>query len=319
MDIKWDDLHTFLAVSRAGSFLGAARDLAVEHTTVARRVTRLERSLGSALLHRGRKGVTLTPSGEALVGALVRTEGEIRSALRSATEQDARLGGTVRIATSEIFAVAFLCGRLAGLKERHPALDLQVLTSQAPVDLARGQADLAVRTLPPGKAPAEGDVLARRVGVFDFALYGARTYLAGHPLGPEGTLRGHRLIAYVGLPRAPGAEWLAARGEGLDVALSASSVPVVSAAAEAGMGLAILPAFYADQRPGLVRLSGPVAESVVWLLIRPEMKRSRHVAAVHAWLGEVISEALRRGPVERPRPGAARSPRRNSATSPPAP
>jgi DNA-binding transcriptional LysR family regulator len=96
------------------------------------------------------------------------------------------------------------------------------------------------------------------------------------------------------VPRAPGAEWLAARSEGVGIALSASSVPVVSAAAEAGMRLAILPAFYADQRPNLVRLGGPVAESVVWLLIRPEMKRSRHVAAVHRWLADVIPEGLRR-------------------------
>jgi DNA-binding transcriptional LysR family regulator len=294
MDIKWDDLHTLLSVSRAGSFLGAARDLAVEHTTVARRVIRLERSLGNTLLHRGRRGVTLTPFGEALVKALARTEGEVRAAVRISAEQDPRVGGTVRIATSEIFAVAFLCGRLPGLKERYPALDVQVLTSQAPVDLARGQADIAVRMLPPGRAPGEGDVLARRVGAFDFALYGARSYLAGRPIGPDGSLRGHQLVAYVGVPRAPGAEWLAARNEGAGVALSASSVPVVSAAAEAGMGLAILPAFYADQRPNLVRLSGPVAESVVWLLIRPEMKRSRHVAAVHRWLADVIPEGLRR-------------------------
>jgi len=292
MDAKWDDLHTFLSVSRSGSFIGAARDLAVEHTTVARRVTRLERSLGNALLHRGRRGVTLTPAGEALVQALARTEGEVQAAVRVAAGQDVRVGGTVRIATSEIFAVAFLCDRLSALKERYPALDVHVLTSQAPVDLARGQADLAVRMLPPGKAPAEGDVLARRVGSFDFALYGARTYLAGRPLGPDGSLHGHRLIAYVGVPRAPGSEWLAARSEGVEVALSASSVPVVSAAVEAGMGLAILPAFYADQRPSLVRLSGPVAESVVWLLIRPEMKRSRHVASVNAWLADVISEGL---------------------------
>jgi DNA-binding transcriptional LysR family regulator len=88
MDIKWDDLHTFLSVSRSGSFLGAARELAVEHTPIARRVTRLERSLCNTLRHRGRRGVTLTPFGEALVEVLARTEGEVLAAVRVATEQD---------------------------------------------------------------------------------------------------------------------------------------------------------------------------------------------------------------------------------------
>jgi len=52
MDVVWDDLHSFLCVSRSGSFLGAAKELGVEHTTVSRRLNRLERSLGRALLHR---------------------------------------------------------------------------------------------------------------------------------------------------------------------------------------------------------------------------------------------------------------------------
>jgi len=293
MDVSWDDLQVFLSVSRCGSFLRAARELAVEHTTAARRVTRLEARLGTALLHRGRRGVTLTASGEALAASLRNTESDIRAALRLASEQDPRLRGRVRIATAEIFAVAFLCDRLGELKERYPALDLQVLTSPASVDLAKGEADLAVRLLPPGKAPAEGEVLARRVGGFEYALYGARAYLAQRPVAADGALRGHRLITYVAVPRAPGAEWLSTRSEGVEVVLSASSVPVLTAAAEAGVGLAILPAFYADRRPDLVRLTGAVDKSVVWALIRPEMKRSRHVAAVHAWLVDVVSASFR--------------------------
>jgi DNA-binding transcriptional LysR family regulator len=76
-------------------------------------------------------------------------------------------------------------------------------------------------------------------------------------------------------------------------ALFASAVPVLTAAAVAGIGLAVLPAFYAEGEPDLVGLSGAVAESVVWLLVRPEMKRSRRVAAVHSWLAKVISTRFR--------------------------
>ena len=151
----------------------------------------------------------------------------------------------------------------------------------------------AVRLLPPDKVAAEPDILARRLGRFTFKLYGSRAYLANRPMRPDMTLSGHHVIRYLAMPRAPGEEWLLQRGEGVRTALFASSVPVLTAAAVAGIGLAVLPAFYADHEPDLVGLSGPVAESGIWLLVRPDMKRSRRVAAVHAWLGKVISAKFR--------------------------
>jgi len=288
MEFAWDDLHGFLCVCRTGSFLRAARELDIEHTTVARRVTRLERCLGTTLLHRGPRGVKLTAAGQALAASLARTETEVRAAVQLATEQDERIGGTVRVATSEIFAVGFLCGCLSELEQRYPALQLQLLTGQGSIDLSKGEADIAVRMLPPGAAPAEADVLARKLGGFGFALYGSRSYLAGHPLAANQTLAGHALIGYAGVPRAPGAAWVSERADGAHVAILVSSVPTATAAAVEGLGLAVLPRYYADREPVLVRVSETIAESVLWLLVRPEMKRSRRVAAVYRWLAELI-------------------------------
>ena len=295
--LGWDDLQAFLCVCRTGSFVHAARELGVEHTTVARRVTRLEDCLGTTLLHRGSRGVKLTAAGKELAASLARTETEVGAATRLAAEQDGRISGTVRIATAEIFAVAFLCARLVELERRYPSLQVQLLTGQAPIDLSKGEADLAVRMFPPGTAPAEADVLARKLGGFDFALYGSRAYLSDRPLRPDQPLRGHALIGYAGLSRSPGEAWLSKRAEGARVALLVNSVPVATAAAVAGLGLAVLPTYYADREPELVRASGTVAESVLWLLVRPEMKRSRRVAAVHKWLAELIGSRFgARGP-----------------------
>ncbi len=288
MDFAWDDLHGFLCVCRAGSFLRAARELDVEHTTVARRVARLEKCLGTTLLHRGTRGVKVTAAGQALAASLARTETEVRAAVQLASEQAGRIGGTVRVATSEIFAVGFLCGHLAELERRYPALQVQLLTGQASVDLSKGEADIAVRMLPPGASPAEADVLTRKLGGFGFALYGSRSYLGQHPLAQDEAMAGHALIGYAAVARAPGADWVAARAGGARESILVNSIPVAAAAASAGVGLAVLPTYYADREPALVRVSGTIAESVLWLLVRPEMKRSRRVAAVHRWLAELI-------------------------------
>jgi DNA-binding transcriptional LysR family regulator len=290
MAVVWDDLHSFLCVSRAGSFVRAAKELGVEHTTVARRLDRLERSLGTALVHRGTRGVKLTAAGEALAVSLAHTEAEVLAATGVASEQDAHISGSVRIATAEIFATAFLCEQLPELAVRYPALSIKLLTGQAPVDLSKGEADLAVRLLPPGKAPAEMDVLARRVGRFGFRLYASRGYLAAHPVSSDLALSGHEVIRYAAMPRAPGEAWLLEHGGTSHTALFASAVPVLTAAAVAGIGLAVLPAFYADREPDLVALSASVSESIVWLLVRPEMKRSRRVSSVHSWLAKVIAD-----------------------------
>src|SRR5262249_61510907 len=63
-DVDWDGLQMFLAVARVGRVSAAARRLGVEHTTVARRVTALEKALGVQLFYRTTRGYVLTPRGQ---------------------------------------------------------------------------------------------------------------------------------------------------------------------------------------------------------------------------------------------------------------
>jgi len=62
--MNWDDLRLFLAVARTGSISGAARQLAVQHSTVSRRMRQLEAKLATRLIERKKSGYVLTPAGE---------------------------------------------------------------------------------------------------------------------------------------------------------------------------------------------------------------------------------------------------------------
>jgi DNA-binding transcriptional LysR family regulator len=68
-EVDWDGLRYFLAVARAGTLSGAARELRVEHTTIARRIDAIERELGAKLFLRNPRGYVATAVGEALVEA----------------------------------------------------------------------------------------------------------------------------------------------------------------------------------------------------------------------------------------------------------
>src|SRR5262249_28097134 len=98
--LAWEDLRTVLAVAQAGSLSGAARTLAVEHSTVFRRVADIEGQLGVQLFERTRSGYLVTAHGEALADAARVMEAAALAAERRVLGADARLSGTVRITSS---------------------------------------------------------------------------------------------------------------------------------------------------------------------------------------------------------------------------
>jgi len=274
----------------------------VEHTTVARRVARLEDEVGGRLLSRTREGVVLTAAGEAVAARLAHLEDELHGAMRLAETFDEDVSGTVRIATAEIFANGFLCDRLPELLARFPGLRVELPVAQGFLDLAKREADVAVRLLPPDRDPADPELVARRVGEASFALYGSRDYLARNPLppGPIESLAGHRLLYFdQSAPRTIGAEWLKARDRGATYSLRSNTVTLLHAAAMAGLGLTVLPTFLAERSPQLVRLTERLAHSVVWVVVHPDAKRVRRIGTVFHWLIETVEQRFRAiGPPE---------------------
>jgi len=298
--LDWNDLRYLLAIARAGTLAGAARDLGVEHTTVGRRLSALEAALGARLFTRGPDGFTPTRAGREILPLAEQVAAAIEGIERRVLGEDTRVEGTVRVTTSEALS-GYIVKQLGVLAERHPGLVVEILSGNRAFDLMRGEADIAVRI----REVTEPDLIARTVASAGWSMYAGPAYVArkGSPSSPE-DLRGHDVIGFDATMGAiPGALWLLEHGEGIAVVMRCNSIVAALNAAILGMGLTVLPCFLGDAEPALRRLTPRVIGSRdVFLVVHPDLARVARVRAVMQFMVETFERdaSLWSGIVEPP-------------------
>lgn len=274
MPIDWDGVRWFLAAVDGGSFSEAARRLHVDQSTVSRRISDLEASLGGALFLRSRAGLTLTARGEAIL-PLAREAGDRLSELDEVA-RDERVAGTVRLALTAPVATYEVVPRLPALRARYPELHVDLVTSARVADLTRREADLALRFV----RPERGDLVARRIADVTFGVR-ARADVAGLPW---------RELPWVALDYgpvpAPEQGW-AAEHRVTEPVLTVRDHAVFVAALRAGVGAGVIADRVAEAE-GLLRVDGPEVDVrlPLWLVAHKGSRATPRVAAVWEWLGE---------------------------------
>jgi DNA-binding transcriptional LysR family regulator len=250
-DINWDDLRYFLLAAQTKTLSGAARASGVQHTTVGRRLTALERALGVSLFLRGPEGLTLTPIGEEVVPLAKSAERRLKSLADFVASRRNR----VRLALPTGF-VAVFAEDLATFAREHPELTLETVSAGQIADLQSGEADLALRIGP----IHDPELVARSLGDIGSSLYASSRYLQEYPAPVDlSNLSGHRVVAFgTDLSALPAAQWLNARLGQATVVLRTNEMAAMIEAAASGAGLAVLPCMLADGDPRLVRLSPQV-------------------------------------------------------------
>lgn len=288
MRFAWDDLRLFLAIARAGTLAGASRTLGVNHSTVFRRLNAMEEGLKVRLFERLPEGYVPTAAGEALRARAERIEEEAQAIERELSGQDVRLSGRLCLTTTDTLANGFLAPTIKGFCERYPGIDLELLSVGAFLDLARREADVAIR---PTEAPPE-NLIGRRLGTIRWGLYGARDYLRERPaLGALERPGEHRFIGgNEAIGHIAGSRWLNERVAPETVVLRTNSVVAALGAARVGTGLAVLPHYLARSEPELecVLTIGPEVATDLWLLIHPDLRHSARVRAFMAFAVETV-------------------------------
>ncbi len=127
MNLNWDDMRFFLALCRTHSFVAAAGELKVTHTTVSRRITALESALQTQLFQRTEKGCQITPAGEALLPYAERLESTVIKLEEHVSGKDNQLTGCVRIGTPDGIGNCYLAGCLSQFQDQHPALEVELI------------------------------------------------------------------------------------------------------------------------------------------------------------------------------------------------
>ena len=175
-DIGWELYRSFLSVLKEGSLSGAARALGITQPTVGRHVSALEKSFGLALFTRSRAGLLPTEAALALRAYAQEMHSTAAALQRAAASQGEGVKGTVRVSASEVVGVEVLPAIVARLRQAHPRLTVELVSTNRLQDLLLREADIAVRMAP----PRQGLLIARRVGAVAVGLFAHQSYLERH-------------------------------------------------------------------------------------------------------------------------------------------
>lgn len=272
MDADWDDLRAVLAVVRRGTLAGAADELGVNYTTVARRVSRAEAAMDEVLFERLPDGYRPTATGRVVAEHAADMDAAQNALFRGLKGRDERLQGDLVITAPQLLIAHLLAPAFQLFQERHPEVALHLRATNELLNLNRREADLAIRI---SRNP--GDTLkglrlveqhnasfanadwARRIeddpqGQIDWIIYEQSGAL------PKGVLETY-----------PGSR----------VAYRMDDMVAMSGAAQAGLGVLRLPFFLGRALPGLeqVPCAPPAPYADIWAVAHPDVWPSAKLRA----------------------------------------
>lgn len=268
----WNDLRHFLAVARTGSSAGAARLLGVSQPTVVRRIAALEQQLRLTLFDRHSNGYRLTAHGETLLAEARRVE-DAAAAFDLVARTCARSDDpSIRLTVPEAL-VAGLTPLIVEFRKRHPSIRVEMRSDDAWLDIAKGEADVAVRA---GQWTPADDLVGTEFNDLGWALYASPAYVdeRGMPRDLD-DLADHAIIGAEGqLADARAFQWLEERSGHSAVVWRGNVLSAVISAVKAGLGIAPLPCAVAARVDGIEPVSRAITELTgsLWVLTRPDLR-----------------------------------------------
>ncbi len=241
-------LQLFVRVVETGSFSRASADLGVTQPTATRHVAALEAKLGARLLNRNTRGVSATEIGALYYEKCKTIQREIEEADNLATLLQSQVAGRLRISTSVAFGRRVLTPLVLQYMQQHPEVSIDLSFDDRYVNLVEQGVDLALRM---GRL-ADSSLGARYLGLNPWALVGAPAYLErrGVPAAPA-DLAHHACLVYSSVQGddrwhfggPPGSESVVP----VSGPLRSNNLTTLLAGVQAGIGIAILPRYVAQQ------------------------------------------------------------------------
>ena len=264
--MNWDDLRFFLAAVRLQTYSAAAAELRVNRTTVARRITQLERRLQQALFVHQNQHYQLTAFGEELYQQAVQLEHSISKLEDSLGLGAQLLDGQLRIAAPLGLGPEFI-PELAAFSKRYPQIRWELLNTVDPIAaLNQRKADVALAVS--NSCPSH--IRGHWLGELARAPYASRHYLKNIPA--DSPLEQHHWIGWgQELAESQAAKWMARElPDDVYKPAEVNSWNAILAAVRGGLGVAHLWCFLADGDRLLQAIRPPTAELSMGLwIMRP--------------------------------------------------
>jgi DNA-binding transcriptional LysR family regulator len=289
--MQWDDLRVLLATFRSASLTRASAELGVSVSTVSRRITALEETLGQTLFARTPDGLVPTPTAQTLAAHAERVERVMLDAENALVGLEEEPAGAVRLAAPDDMTHLVLIPALRPLLVQYPALRLEIHQGMGMADLTRREADIAVRIRPPDHGE---ELIITRLRDVHLGIYASGEYLqtVDRPTDP----RAHRWISCTDDHHAvvTHPEWLERVTDGLQPVLKLNNPTSVRLAAAAGLGVTVMPCLFAALTPGLVPVPLSVpdlpAPMPLFMITHRAIRHGARVRAVWEFLDGLLRE-----------------------------
>jgi len=290
-ELDWDHLRVFIHVARTGRLSAAAERLKLNHSTVARRMSMFEETIGTRLFDRSPQGVTLTNEGAELLVYAERIEHEAHMVMARVAGQEALLSGVVRVAVPEAFGCFLLAPLLDEFQEEHPEITIELIPETQHVSLSRRDADLVVSTV----RPRRGRMFINKLAEFKMGLYAGEKYIARQGL-PENAaaLADHQFVGFIDdLLNTDDYAPLDKIIENPRLVFRSSSIISQQSAIGSGVGMGLLHSFAIRHTPDLVHVlpDDVGVRRAYWLLVHADLRRVPRIRAVIRFLQKAVRRA----------------------------
>jgi len=288
----WTLIQSFVAVAETGSLSAAARRLGRSQPTLGRQIHLLEQELETQLFERHARGLRLSETGAELLPMARQMQDAMNALTLAAAGKSQQLDGTVRL-TASVFVSHFVLPKvLAEIRRREPAIQIDLIPTDASENLLFREADIAVRMY----RPEQLDIVARHIGDIELGAFAATSYLdrAGRPETLD-DLMDHDLIGYdtndliVRSMRDMG--WLVTRSD-FAVRCDAQSAYWELVRAGCGIGFSQIGVGRADPLVEQLPTGQDIPRLPVWLAAHEAMRQTPRIHRVWTLLAELLPPQL---------------------------
>jgi DNA-binding transcriptional LysR family regulator len=292
MSFSWDDLRFVLAVARHGGLASAAASLGVNHSTMFRRLNALEREIGSKLFERLAGNYRATASGQRMIETAERMETEALALDRELTGRDTRLSGQLRVTCSETMGFKVLMPLIARFRKMHPGILIDLTIENRVIDMARREADVALRAT----RPSQGDLFGRKLADVQWGLFASPGYLKANGTPKSiAELGEHAVIGWPELSiHTRAGAWISKHVPPDAIGFRVPGFVHQCIAARDGLGVALLPVYLAAGEKHLVPVLPPMKDPVteIWIVTHRSLKDTARVRAFMDHAGDGVKRKL---------------------------
>ncbi|WDE12612.1 LysR family transcriptional regulator [Thalassomonas haliotis] len=286
--INWNDIQYFLSVARSGSARITAQSLGISHSTVSRRIENLEKDLDTRLFDRGVSGYRLTAEGQEMINYAEQAEDALVSAELHLQGRDTVLSGDIRVTTPDVIANHLLMPEVAQFTQKYRDINLEFNINSDVFELMRGESDIAIRIMEFAN-PVPEPLIGRKLADIASCYYSSDDYLSQHD--PSAVNSDARWIGWGHADKYP--QWVKESPyPHIPTQYFMNQAGLQLEAARAGMGMVLLPCFYADNASGIKRLpdSQPKVNHEVWLLSHPDHREVARLRKFREFIVELFEQ-----------------------------